>query len=88
MAEVLDYRRRLEKPLRRCPEVEAQLLSMQNERDDEFRRLDRERRNRQLVTEAAVALRAIYKAHNDTLMAHTLISEAHNEARKILSCQT
>lgn len=88
MAEVLDYRRRLEKPLRRCPEVEAQLISMHNESDDEFRRLRNEQRDRQLETKLASALRQIYMVHGDGLMADLIRSNADLEARKILSCQT
>lgn len=88
MAEVLDYRRRLEKPPRRSSEGEARLLSMQNERDDGYRKARAEQRDRQFTTALASALRQIYMVHGDSLMSDLIRSNADLEARKILSCQT
>jgi ribosomal protein L34E len=85
MAEVLHYRRKLE-VTRRCPEGEATLLSMQNERDQEFRRIKDESRSRQLTTVLAKALGDVYRAYGDSLMTETIKATADQEARRRLNC--
>lgn len=87
MADVVEYRQRLEKP-RRCPDGEARLLSMQNERDEGYRRARDEQKQRQLQMALAVALRGLYIAYGDTLVVAMIKENADLEARKILQCQT
>lgn len=85
MAEVLDYRRRIE---RRKAMGDAVVISMRNSCDAELKRLQAEQRDRQFTTALASALRQIYMVHGDGLMADLIRSNADLEARKILSCQT
>lgn len=85
MAEVIEYRSRLEKE-RRAAIGDPVVISMRNQRDEELKRLQAKQRDRQLITEAAVALRNIYRIHGNSLMADVLRTEADLEARKILNC--
>ncbi len=85
MAEVLDYRRRLE---RRKAMGDAVVISMRNSCDAEYKRLQAEQRDRQFATALASALRQIYMVHGDSCMSDAIKINADLEARKILSCQT
>ncbi len=85
MADVIEYRSRLEKE-RRAAIGDPVVISMRNQRDEEFKKLQAKARDRQLITEAASALRKIYMTHGNSLMADVLRAEADLEARKILNC--
>lgn len=87
MAEVLQYRSKLEKD-RRAALGDPVVISMRNACDAELKRLQVEQRNRQYTTALAVALRQIYMTYGDTSMSDAIKINADIEARKILSCQT
>ncbi len=87
MADVVQYRSRLEKE-RRAAIGDPVVISMRNRCDEELQRLQAEQRNRQFTTKLASALREIYMIHGDTSITDAIKVNADLEARKILSCQT
>ncbi len=88
MAEVIEYRKRIERQERRRAIGDPVVVSMRNACDDEYKRLQAEQRDRQFMTQLASALRQIYMVHGDSVMSDLIRSAADIEARKILSCQT
>ena len=87
MADVIEYRSKLEKE-RRAAIGDPVVISMRNRCDEELKRLQTEQRNRQYQTALASALRQIYMTYGDTSMTDAIKINADIEARKILSCQT
>lgn len=85
MADVLEYRRRIE---RRKAIGDSVVISMRNACDAEYRRLQAEQRDRQIQDQLTMALRQVYLVHGDGLASDLIRSCADIEARKILSCQT
>lgn len=84
MADGIEYRSRLEKE-RRAAIGDPVVISMRNQRDEKFRKLQAKARDRQLITEAAIALRKIYLTHGNSPMSDVLRAEADLEARKVLN---
>ena len=86
MAEVVEYRSRLEKE-RRASIGNPVVISMQNERDEGYRRARDEQKRRQLRMALASALRGLYIAYSDNpALIDAIKTDADIEARKILSC--
>lgn len=86
MADVLTYRRKLERERNRQI-GDAAVISMRNICDAQYRQAQSAQRDRQLQIKLACALREIYMIHGDGERADDIRVQADQEARKILQCR-